>query len=130
MLEREDKAIGIVTGAQAQVWYDAVMTGQDSHAGTTPPSARRDALIATARVIDLVDRMMRAYGEDGRGTVGELFVQPNSRNVVPGEVRFSVEFRHPDAEQITRLMAQFPREAGFIARDAGTTLTLSCIAPL
>ncbi len=125
ILEREAKTIGIVTGAQAQVWYDAVVTGQDSHAGTTPPSARRDALVAAARMIDLVDRMMRARGEDGRGTVGQLFVSPNSRNVIPGEVRFSVEFRHPDDAEIDRLAAQFPREAGFIARDSGVRLSLS-----
>ncbi|HVB67069.1 MAG TPA: hydantoinase/carbamoylase family amidase, partial [Acetobacteraceae bacterium] len=60
ILEREGKTIGIVTGAQAQVWYDAVVTGQDSHAGTTPPSARKDALVCAARIVDLVDRMMRA----------------------------------------------------------------------
>jgi N-carbamoyl-L-amino-acid hydrolase len=124
ILEREGKQIGIVTGAQAQVWYDAVVTGQDAHAGTTPPSARRDALVCAARIIDLVDRMMRARGEDGRGTVGQLHVLPNSRNVVPGEVRFSVEFRHPDFAEIERLAAQFPREAGFIARDCGTPLKL------
>src|SRR6202453_1426268 len=99
ILEREVRQIGIVTGAQAQVWYDAVTIGQDSHAGTTPPSTRKDALVCAARIVDLVDRMMRARGEDGRGTVGQLLVSPNSRNVVPGEVRFSVEFRHPsDAE--------------------------------
>ncbi len=125
ILEKEGKEIGIVTGAQAQVWYQAVMVGQDSHAGSTPPSARKDALVATARVIDLVDRMMRSYGEDGRGTVGQLFVEPNSPNVIPGQVRFSVEFRHPNEAEITRIAAQFPREAGFIARDAGTTLTLN-----
>ncbi len=124
LLEREGKQIGIVTGGQAQVWYDAVATGQDSHAGTTPPSTRRDALVCAARVIDLVDRMMRARGEDGRGTVGQLQVLPNSRNVIPGEVRFSVEFRHPDADEIGRLAAQFPREAGFIARDCGVALDL------
>jgi N-carbamoyl-L-amino-acid hydrolase len=125
ILEREEKQIGIVTGAQAQVWYDAVVTGQDSHAGTTPPSARKDALVCAARIIDLVDRMMRARGEDGRGTVGQLLVSPNSRNVVPGEVRFSVEFRHPDDAELDRLDAQFPREAGFIARDCGATLELT-----
>ncbi len=123
ILENEAKQIGIVTGAQSMVWYDAVTTGQDSHAGTTPPSARKDALVCAARIIDLVDRMMRARGEDGRGTVGQLLVSPNSRNVVPGEVRFSVEFRHPDAAEVDRLDAQFPREAGFIAarlrREAG-----------
>src|SRR3954471_5191565 len=125
ILENEGKSIGIVTGAQAQVWYDAVITGQDAHAGTTPPSARRDALVCAARIIDLVDRMMRARGEDGRGTVGQLHVLPNSRNVVPGEVRFSVEFRHPDYAEIERLAAQFPREAGFLARDCGTGLELT-----
>ncbi len=125
ILERNGEAIGIVTGAQAMVWYDALVTGQDSHAGTTPPSARKDALVCAARIIDLVDRMMRARGEDGRGTVGQLMVQPNSRNVIPGEVRFSVEFRHPSDAEIDRLDAQFPREAGFIARDCGVQLEVS-----
>ena len=125
ILEREQKQIGIVTGAQAQVWYDVAVTGQDSHAGTTPPSARKDALVCAARIIDLVDRMMRARGEDGRGTVGQLLVSPNSRNVIPGEVRFSVEFRHPNDAELDRLDAQFPREAGFIARDCGVQLELT-----
>ena len=87
--------------------------------------ARKDALVCAARIIDLVDRMMRARGEDGRGTVGQLLVSPNSRNVVPGEVRFSVEFRHPSDAEVDRLDAQFPREAGFIARDCGVKLELT-----
>ena len=124
ILEREGIEIGVVTGAQAQVWYEAVATGTDSHAGTTPPSTRRDALLCAARVIELVDRTMRARGEDGRGTVGRLTVSPNSSNVIPGEVRFSVEFRHPDPAEIERIAAQFPREAGFVARDTGVGLTL------
>ena len=127
ILEREEKQIGIVTGAQAQVWYDAVTVGQDSHAGTTPPSTRKDALVGAARIIDLVDRMMRAKGEDGRGTVGQLVVSPNSRNVVPGEVRFSVEFRHPSDAEVDRLDAEFPREAAAIARDCGVTLELTTL---
>ncbi|MCX7377337.1 MAG: Zn-dependent hydrolase [Alphaproteobacteria bacterium] len=125
ILEREGKPIGIVTGAQAQVWYDAVATGQDSHAGTTPPSARRDALVCAARIIDLVDRMMRARGEDGRGTVGQLHVAPNSRNVVPGEVRFSVEFRHPDGAEVARIAEEFPREAAAIAASCGIDWNLT-----
>jgi beta-ureidopropionase / N-carbamoyl-L-amino-acid hydrolase len=124
ILERDRKTIGIVTGAQAQVWYDAVLVGQDAHAGTTPPSARRDALVCAARMIDLVDRLMRARGEDGRGTVGQLSVRPNSRNVIPGEVRFSVEFRHPDTEEIERLDTEFSREAAAIAEAGGVDLTL------
>jgi len=115
ILEAEGQAIGIVTGAQAMIWWDAVLEGQDSHAGTTPPAARRDALLGAARIIELVDRLMRARGQDGRGTVGYLSVAPNSRNVIPGEVRFSVEFRHPDTEEILRLAAEFPQLAQHIA---------------
>jgi len=125
ILEKEDKVIGIVTGAQAQVWWDAVITGQDSHAGTTPPYARRDALAAAARVIDLVDRRMRERGDDGRGTVGFLQVLPNSRNVVPGEVRFSVEFRHPRTEEIEHLATSFPAEAEALVAATGCRLKLT-----
>lgn len=125
LLERDGMDIGIVTGGQAQVWFDCTATGQDSHAGTTPPSTRRDALVCAARVVDLVDRMMRARGEDGRGTVGRLVVEPNSSNVIPGLVRFSTEFRHPDPAEIERLAVQFPREAGFIARDCGVKLDVA-----
>jgi len=124
ILEREGRAIGIVTGAQAQVWYDAVVTGQDAHAGTTPPSARQDALVAAARVIAQVDAVMRARGEDGRGTVGFLQVAPNSCNVIPGEVRFSIEFRHPRTEEIAALAAAFPAEAARLVEEAGCRLEL------
>ncbi len=124
ILEREGAAIGIVTGGQAQVWFDAVITGQDAHAGTTPPSTRRDALVAAARVIARVDALMRERGEDGRGTVGFLQVLPNSCNVVPGEVRFSVEFRHPRTAEIESLAASFPAEAAALVAENGCTLEL------
>jgi beta-ureidopropionase / N-carbamoyl-L-amino-acid hydrolase len=127
ILERETKQIGIVTGAQAQVWYDLRTVGQDSHAGTTPPSTRKDALVCAARIIDLVDRMMRVRGEDGRGTVGQLLVLPNSRNVVPGEVRFSVEFRHPSDAEVDRLDLEFRREAPAVARHCGIELELNTL---
>lgn len=125
ILEREGKTIGIVTGAQAQVWYDAVITGQDSHAGTTPPSARRDALVAASRVIAHVDDLMRARGDAGRGTVGQLQVLPNSRNVVPGEVRFSIEFRHPENAEVQGLMQSFPAEAQALVAKNGCKLDLT-----
>src|ERR1700722_11165510 len=124
ILENEGKQIGIVTGAQAQVWYDAVCLGRDSHAGTTPPSARRDALVCAARIVDLVDHTMRAYGEAGRGTVGQMQVLPNSRNVIPGGVRFSVEFRHPEETEVDRIAAAFPGEAAAIAASCGVKLEL------
>ena len=125
ILEKEGQMIGVVTGAQAQVWWDARILGQDSHAGTTPPYARKDALVAAARVIELVDRRMRERGDDGRGTVGFLKVAPNSRNVIPGEVSFSVEFRHPDTAEIEHLAATFPAEARALVEATGCTLELT-----
>ena len=125
ILEAERARIGIVTGAQALVWYDAVANGQDSHAGTTPPSARRDALVAASRVIALVDRIMRDHGEHGRGTVGQLQVLPNSRNVIPGEVRFSVEFRHPDTAELNRIADAFPPAAMAAVAGCGVALDLT-----
>jgi N-carbamoyl-L-amino-acid hydrolase len=125
ILEKEGKTIGVVTGAQAQVWWDARIIGQDSHAGTTPPYARKDALVAAARVIELVDRRMRERGDDGRGTVGFLKVLPNSRNVIPGEVLFSVEFRHPDTAQVQHLAESFPAEAAALVAETGCRLELT-----
>ena len=117
ILEAEEKTIGIVTGAQAMAWYDLALTGWESHAGTTPPSRRKDALVGAARVIELVDRLMREQGEDGRGTVGYLDVSPNSRNVVPGEVRFSAEFRHPSDAVIDAIDQRFEAETRAIAAE-------------
>ena len=125
ILEREGGTIGVVTGAQAQVWYSAVVTGQDAHAGTTPPSARRDALVTAARIVELVDRLMRGRGEFGRGTVGRLQVLPNSANTIPGEVRFSVEFRHPETAEIARLDAELRAAAHALATAARTPLALA-----
>ncbi len=125
ILEAGGQLIGIVTGAQAQVWWDAVIIGQDSHAGTTPPSSRKDALVAAAQVITLVDGLMRDRGEDGRGTVGFLKVEPNSRNVIPGEVRFSIEFRHPDSANIASLARDFPAMAAAVVAETGCKLELT-----
>ena len=132
ILEAEDKKIGIVTGAQAQIWYEATVTGQDSHAGTTPPIARRDALLTAARIIELVNTIMRETGESsiadlGRGTVGRLYVSPNSPNVIPGEVRFTVDFRNPDDARIVEISETFPQKAEAIAAANGCMLALKTV---
>lgn len=129
ILEQADKKIGIVTGAQAQIWYEATVTGQDSHAGTTPPVARKDALLTAARIVELVNSIMRETGDSsiadpGRGTVGRLYVLPNSPNVIPGEVRFTVDFRHPSDVRIVEIAERFPREADAIALANGCKLDL------
>ena len=93
VLEEERRTIGVVLGALGQRWFDVVVLGQDAHAGPTPMQTRRDALLAASRLVGEVHRIGTGYSDYARGTVGFLVVKPNSRNVVPGEVRMSVDLR-------------------------------------
>jgi N-carbamoyl-L-amino-acid hydrolase len=103
VLEAENVDIGVVTGAQGQRWFDLELSGNSAHAGTTPMLHRRDALLGLARVAEAVYRLGLAEGEAGRATIGRVEVRPNSRNVVPGKVFFTVEFRHPDDAVLDKL---------------------------
>ena len=94
VLEAYDKPIGIVSGALGQQWYDVTVTGMDAHAGPTPMDLRHDAMLAAARMMDAVNRIALDEAPHGRGTVGHVQVLPNSRNVIPGQVKFSVDFRN------------------------------------
>jgi len=96
ILEAEEKTIGVVTDAQGQRWYEITLTGQESHAGTTPMERRKDALVGAARIVDLVHRIGMDNAPDARSTVGMIESYPNSRNVIPGQVFMTAEFRHPD----------------------------------
>lgn len=109
ILEDEGKQIGVVTDAQGQRWYEITLTGQESHAGPTPMPSRRDALVGAARIIDLVNRIGMENQPNACATVGLMQVFPNSRNVIPGQVFFTVDFRHPDAK-VLESMDQALRE--------------------
>jgi N-carbamoyl-L-amino-acid hydrolase len=96
ILEAEDRMIGIVQGVQGMRWYEINVTGQEAHTGATPMRLRKNALLGAARLVDRIDAIAREHPPDAVGTVGLIESRPNSRNVVPGEVFFTVDFRHPD----------------------------------
>lgn len=106
ILENEGKTIGVVTGGQGLCWYDITVTGQESHAGTTPMPARRDGMMTAARIVLAVEEIARKYGPEGVGTVGQMVVSPNSRNTIPGTVEFSVDIRHPDPVKLEGMHAE------------------------
>jgi N-carbamoyl-L-amino-acid hydrolase len=110
ILEDTQNTIGVVLGALGQRWYDVTVTGMNAHAGPTPMPLRKDALLAASRLVVEVNRIAHAQAPHGRGTVGFMQVAPNSRNVVPGEVKFSVDFRHPTDDGL-RAMEQALRTA-------------------
>ncbi len=105
VLEDAKLPIGVVTGALGQRWFDVTVQGQEAHAGPTPMRLRRDALLPAARLMQQVNTIALAEQPDGRGTVGQLLVHPNSRNVIPGQVRFTVDFRHADDAGLARMQA-------------------------
>ncbi|HCR9768339.1 TPA: Zn-dependent hydrolase [Citrobacter koseri] len=95
ILEEEGIDIGLVHAAMGQRWFNVVIRGFAAHAGTTPMASRRDALTAFARLTLAVEDIGNQHEPDGRATIGMAQISPGSRNVVPGEVHCSVEFRHP-----------------------------------
>jgi N-carbamoyl-L-amino-acid hydrolase len=121
ILEAEGKDIGVVTGAQAIRWYEVTLTGQDAHTGTTPMHLRKNALLGAARVIEAVDRIGRSNAP-GVATVGLIENRPNSRNVIPGEVFFTVDLRHPDDVRLDALEEALYREL----REISAALKLDC----
>jgi N-carbamoyl-L-amino-acid hydrolase len=106
VLEAENRTIGVVQGAQGVRWYEITVTGQEAHTGATPMTMRRNALLGAARMIERIDAIARENAPDAVGTVGLIESRPNSRNVVPGEVFFSVDFRHPDESVLDAMEAE------------------------
>jgi len=96
VLEANDKVIGVVKAALGQRWYDVTIDGMEAHAGPTPMELRRDALLVAADLIRTVNRIALDHAPHGRGTVGWMDVHPNSRNVIPGRVKLTVDLRAAD----------------------------------
>lgn len=119
ILEAQGITIGVVTGAQGQRWYEVELIGRSAHAGTTPMDHRLDALLGCARVVEAVNGLGLEQGAEGRATVGMANIFPNSRNVVPGRVFFSVEFRHPDEAVLARQDQQLRDAVAAIAEAIG-----------
>ncbi|MSP88798.1 MAG: Zn-dependent hydrolase [Alphaproteobacteria bacterium] len=122
ILEAESKTIGIVTGAQGQRWYEVTVVGQEAHAGPTPMVRRKDALVAASRMIDRVNRIGHAHQPGACATVGHVQVMPNSRNVIPGRVFFTIDFRNPSDDALTAMDRDLRQACDEIAAAAGCTV--------
>ena len=103
ILESEHKTIGVVEGIQGIRWFDCTLKGTEAHAGSTPMSARRDALVGAAEFIGHINKIAMEHAPSGRATVGEFQLYPNSRNVIPGSVQFTIDMRHPDSDILSKM---------------------------
>ncbi|MFZ6646415.1 Zn-dependent hydrolase [Undibacterium sp. TJN25] len=103
VLEDADKVIGVVPAVMGLSWYDCVVTGMEAHAGPTPMHLRKDALQVATKIMQEVVNIGNRYPPYGRGTVGMVQVFPNSRNVIPGEVKFSIDLRNVNDELLNKM---------------------------
>ena len=127
ILEDEDITVGVVTDAQGQRWYELTLTGVESHAGPTPMRTRKDALLGASRIVDTVNRIGLDNAPVACATVGMMEVYPNSRNVIPGRVWMTIDFRHPDDDVLTRMDAAMRKDVQAICDDIGLELELEQI---
>ena len=127
ILEAEGKEIGAVTGVQGMRWYELTVTGQDAHTGATPMRLRKNALLGAARVVEAVEQIAQANAPLAVGTVGSMEVRPNSPNVVPGEVFFTVDLRHPEATTLDGMEQTFLQAVDAVTRPLGLDVKLAKI---
>jgi len=119
ILEAEEKDIGVVTHGQGLSWTQVTITGKDAHTGSTPMPMRKNAGLAMARVLELVEEIALSHAPDAVGAAGHIEIHPNSRNVIPGKAVFTVDFRSPQLDVIEDMVARMKEGAKKICADMG-----------
>ena len=123
ILEEEDLDIGIVQGIVGLNWWDVQIKGFANHAGTTPMNKRKDAMLAAAYFIQMVNEVTNSYEGAQVGTVGRIKAEPGAPNVIPGRVLLSLEIRDLSAEKIMMLYNDMEKKASAIAEKTGTEIS-------
>ncbi|MDV6319568.1 Zn-dependent hydrolase [Chromohalobacter sp. HP20-39] len=123
VLEEEGEPIGVVTGVQGMRWFDVTLSGQSAHAGPTPMRYRRDALAAAARLIDRLQAHALADDSgDTKVTCGCLDIVSASRNVVPGDVKLTIDLRHVVESELNALQTYFEGLLADVGETCGVTV--------
>jgi N-carbamoyl-L-amino-acid hydrolase len=101
------------------------VTGQDSHAGTTPMPLRRDAFQGTARLAVALDALARGHGPHAVLTIGICRVAPGSTNVIPGRVDFTIDLRHPEQAVLDAIEASMTEQVAALAAETGLDIAVT-----
>ena len=124
ILEDESVDIGVVTHGQGLNWIQVTLVGKESHTGSTPMPKRVNAGLGMARITQLVDEIALSHAPHAVGAIGHIDVYPNSRNIIPGKVVFTVDFRHPNKEVIQDMEDRMRKGAADIAEKIGLTMDI------
>ncbi len=121
ILEAEGKDIGVVTHGQGLRWIECTITGKESHTGSTPMPMRKNAGRGLAQITELVHEIAMKYQPTAVGAIGHIDVYPNSRNVIPGKVVFTVDFRSPILDSLTAMEQELYARAPGVCEALGLT---------
>ena len=127
ILEAENKAIGVVTHCQGLWWLEFTLTGREAHTGSTPMALRVNAGLAMARIFEMVQEVAMAAQPGAVGGVGQVKFSPNSRNVLPGTVIFTVDIRSPDQTKLDDMRAAIEARAAKICADLGVGCSVEAV---
>lgn len=116
ILEAEDVDIGVVTHGQGLRWIECTVTGKESHTGSTPMLMRRNAGRALAQITELVHEIAMAHQPNAVGAIGHIDVYPNSRNIIPGQVVFTIDFRSHQLDILEAMVGRLATEAPEICK--------------
>ena len=119
ILEAEKVDIGVVTHGQGLSWTQITIVGKDAHTGSTPMHMRKNAGLGMAKILALVDAIALDHGPHAVGAAGHIDVYPNSRNVIPGKVVFTVDFRSPDLSVMQNMENRLRSEGQSVADSLG-----------
>jgi N-carbamoyl-L-amino-acid hydrolase len=128
VLEDEDKVIGVVPAVMGLSWYDCTVEGMEAHAGPTPMHLRRDALQVATAIMQETVAIANRYPPYGRGTVGMVQVFPNSRNVIPGRVKFSIDLRNVNDDLLNTMHEEMTAFVARTSQDTGLKITLERVS--
>ncbi|WP_411035670.1 Zn-dependent hydrolase [Shinella sp. BYT-45] len=127
ILEAEGKDIGVVTHCQGLWWLEFTLTGREAHTGSTPMAMRVNAGLAMARILEMVQSVAMENQPGAVGGVGQVFFSPNSRNVLPGKVVFTVDIRSPDQAKLDGMRARIEAEAPRICEELGVGCSVEAV---
>jgi N-carbamoyl-L-amino-acid hydrolase len=127
ILEAEDKQIGVVTHCQGLWWLEFTLTGREAHTGSTPMAMRVNAGLAMARIFEMVQKVAMDAQPGAVGGVGQVKFSPNSRNVLPGTVIFTVDIRSPDQAKLDGMRARIEKEAAAICAGLGVNCSVEAV---
>ncbi|MEM9199808.1 MAG: Zn-dependent hydrolase [Pseudomonadota bacterium] len=127
ILEAEGKDIGVVTHGQGLRWIECTITGKESHTGSTPMPMRKNAGRGLALVTELVHEIAMANQPNAVGAIGHVDVYPNSRNIIPGRVVFTVDMRTHLLDKLNAMVAELMERAPGLCAQIGTEFSCEIV---